>query len=114
VQSWGPGEFIQDNLVITPASTWFTGLVTRGADSWIEGNTVVTDTVVRHSYSAPDRSVGVGVGNTATNNTFAGNRTYGFDVGNGPESAYQPVPRHVTSHASTNDVLAIDPIGLLP
>jgi len=114
VQSWGPGEFIHDNLVVTPVSTKFIGVATRGADSWVEGNTVIPQTVVRQSYASADRSVGVGVGNTSTNNTFVGNRTYGFDVGNGPVGAHQAILRRVLSHTSTNDVLAVDPVGLLP
>jgi hypothetical protein len=114
VQSWGPGDVIHDNLIVIPLSTMVVGVATRGTDSWVEDNLVVPETVVRQSYAAADRSVGVGVGNTSTNNTFVRNRTYGFDVGNGPVGAHQAIPRRVISHTSTNDALAIDPIGLLP
>lgn len=110
--SHGPGDTISGNLVVTPESYFFTGITVRGTNSWIEANTVLATNVVRQGYTSNFRSVGIGFGNGSSNNTAAANATYGMDVGIGPEKPYQGVPHRVISHFSTNDVLAIDPIGL--
>ena len=112
VVSNGPKDIISNNLIITPFSSHFIGIYVLGADSWIEANTILPRQVVRQSYGSNDRSVGIGIGNSSTGCTAAANRTYGFDVGIGP-NAYQLPPHRVISHFSTNDVLAIDPRGLL-
>ena len=112
IQSYGPKEIISNNLIITPASFRFVGVAVRGADSWVEANTVLPLQVMRQSYEVNWRSVGIGVGLGSTGFTAAANRTYGLDVGIGPEQAYQIIPHRVISHFSTNDVLAIDPRGL--
>ncbi len=114
VQSWGPGDFINQNLIVTPISTRFVGVGIRGKDSWIEGNVVIPAQVVRQSYSASTRSVGIGFHTQASQGVGARNATYGLDVGIGPEIPFQATPHRVLGHSSTNDVLAIDPAGLLP
>jgi hypothetical protein len=114
VQSFGPGETIANNLIVTPAGVRFEGVCIRGADAWIEANTVIPGRVVRQSYASNDRSLGIGIGNGSTGSTAAANRTYGLDIGIGPEGAFQTPPHRVISHFSTNDVLAIDPLGLTP
>jgi len=81
IQSSGPEDIIAHNLIITPASYRFIGVSVRGADSWIEANTVIPRQVVRQSYASSDRSVGIGIGNYSTGSTAAANRTYGLDVG---------------------------------
>jgi hypothetical protein len=114
VESFGPGEVIADNLIVAPRSYRFVGTTVRTTNAWVEGNTVLPITVVRNSYDTFARSVGVGFGNGSSNNTSAANRTYGMDVGIGPENPFQPALHRVITHHSTNDVLAIDPIGLVP
>jgi hypothetical protein len=91
----------------------FVGVAVRGHDFWVESNTVLPMQVVRQSYGVFHRSVGIGFGNGTTGSTAAANHTYGFDVGIGPENPHQITPHHVISHFSTNDVLAIDPRGLM-
>ncbi|MCU0772587.1 MAG: hypothetical protein MUE94_12590, partial [Verrucomicrobia bacterium] len=58
VQSYGPGEIISDNLVVIPVSTRSFGVLMRGADSWVEGNTIASASVVRQTYASVERSVG--------------------------------------------------------
>jgi hypothetical protein len=111
IMSYGPADIISDNLIITPKSYRFIGISIRGAGTWIEANTVIPRQVVRQSYVSNNRSVGIGIGNTATGSTAVANRTYGFDVGLGPDAFQSPLHR-VISHSSTNDVLAVDPNGL--
>jgi hypothetical protein len=113
VQSWGPEDIIANNLVVTPVSTRFVGVAMRGRDSWAEANTILPAEVVRHTYGDVDRSVGIGVGNLSTGTVSVANHTSGFDVGNGPVAPYQTIPHRVISHISTNDVLAVDPRGLI-
>ncbi len=112
--SRGPDEIVADNLIVTPISYWFTGVVSRGDGSWIENNTVIPKSVFHQSYSSIVRSVGIGFGNHTTNGTAAMNRTYGMDVGVGPEQAFQLPSHRVIGHFSTNDVLSVDPNGLTP
>jgi len=115
VSSWGPGEFISDNFITSPESTRFRGVALRfWGESWVEGNTVVPLQVVHYAYSNPDRSLGVTFNINAKWCTAVGNRTYGLDVGVGPEVPGQSVPHWVISHLSYDDTLAVDPIGLLP
>lgn len=111
--SVGPGEIVANNLVVTPLSYWFVGVVTRSDQGWLEGNIVVPKVVQHQSYSAAYRSVGIGFGNATTNGTAVANRTYGMDVGVGPEVPFQLPPHLVISHFSTNDVLSIDPRGVI-
>ena len=111
IQSAGPEDIISNNLIVTPATYRFIGVYALGADSWIESNTVIARQVVRQSYASNSRSVGIGIGNPSTGTTAVANRTYGFDVGIGP-NPFQSPPHRVISHFSTNDVLAIDPNGL--
>jgi Pectate lyase superfamily protein len=108
----GPGETVMNNLVVTPVSYRFVGVVSRGNNGWLEGNTVIPMVVQHQSYASSVRSVGIGFGNSTTGGTAAVNRTYGMDVGVGPEQPYQVVPHTVLGHFSTNDVLSVDPIGL--
>jgi hypothetical protein len=113
IESYGPGEIISQNLIITPSTYRFVGVSVRGQDFWVESNTVIPRQVVRQSYGATSRSVGIGFGNSTAGSTAVANRTYGLDVGIGPEQSYQITPHRVISHFSTNDVLAIDPRGLM-
>jgi hypothetical protein len=113
LSTYGPGEIVVNNLVVTPVSYRFTGVVTRDDDGWLEGNTVIPQTVQYQGYGSIARSVGIGFANNTSGGTAAANRTTGMDVGVGPESAYQIAPHRVINHFSTNDVLAIDPVGLV-
>jgi hypothetical protein len=112
VVSYGPQDIISNNLIFTPVSRRFIGIYAMGLDSWVEANTVIAEQVVRQGYGANSRSVGIGIGNPSRGCTAVANRTCGFDVGIGPD-AYQGTPHRVISHFSTNDVLAIDPLGLM-
>jgi hypothetical protein len=109
IDSFGPGETISNNLIVTPLSYCFAGIVVRGTNAWIEANTLLPLQVVRQSYGTILRAVGIGFGNQARMNTAVANRTYGMEVGIGPEIPHQVVPNRVLSHFSINDVLAIDP-----
>jgi len=113
IESYGPGEIISKNFIITPSTYRFVGIAVRGEDFWVEANTVIPRQVVRQSYGVTWRSVGIGFGNSTAGSTAVANRTYGMDVGIGPEKPYQITPHRVISHFSTNDVLAIDPRGLM-
>jgi hypothetical protein len=101
-----------NNLIVAPVSQYFKGIVVRGSNSWIEANIVLPQVVFRREYGLFYRSVGIAIGNGAAGATAAANRTYGMDVGIGPEVPYAIVPHRVISHFSTNDVLPIDPRGL--
>jgi len=114
ILSYGPEDIVMNNLVVTPNSFRSRGILCRDQGSWIEGNAVLAATVAHYGYDSPSRSFGIGFGTYAANGTAAVNRTRGFDVGVGPEGTYQYVPHRVINHTSTNDVLAIDPIGLMP
>lgn len=112
--SRGPDEKIMNNLVVTPIGYWFTGAVSRGDGSWIENNTIIPRQVMHQTYNSWARSVGIGFGNSTTGGTAAMNRTYGMDVGVGPEQAFQLPSHRVIGHFSTNDVLSVDLNGLTP
>jgi hypothetical protein len=114
VESFGPGEIIAGNLIVAPRSYRFVGTTVRTTNAWVEGNTVLPIQVVRNGYNVSTRSVGIAFGNGSSSNTAAANSTYGLDVGIGPENPFQGVPHRVLSHFSTNDVLAVDPIGMMP
>ncbi|HRT08535.1 MAG TPA: glycosyl hydrolase family 28-related protein [Candidatus Paceibacterota bacterium] len=109
IDSFGPGETISNNLIVTPMSYCFAGIVVRSTNAWIEANTILPLQVVRQGYGTILRAVGIGFGNWARMNTAMANRTYGMEVGIGPEVPHQLVPNRVLSHFSVNDVLAIDP-----
>jgi hypothetical protein len=110
--TYGPGEIVMNNLVATPVSYRFVGVVSQDNNSWLEGNTVIPMVVQHQSYGSSVRSVGIGFGNGTTGGTAAANRTCGMDVGVGPWQPYQAALHRVLGHFSTNDVLAVDPIGL--
>jgi hypothetical protein len=111
IQSYGPEDILSHNLIITPASHRFIGVLVH-TDSWIESNTIIPRQVVRQSYESGNRAVGIEIGNGSTGSTSVANRTYGMDVGIGPEP-YQYLSLHrVITHYSTNDVLGVDPQGL--
>lgn len=112
IQSNGPGDILTDNLIVTPNAYRFEGVVVRGTNSWVEGNTVLAKTAWPQSYGSLLRSVGIGFGSASKGNTAVANRTTKMDVGIGPEIPYAAPPHRVISHFSTNDVLAIDPRGL--
>lgn len=112
--SRGPGERVANNLVVTPIGYRFTGVVSRGNDSWIENNTIIPRSIFHQSYASAVRSVGIGFGNNTTGGTAAMNRTCGMDVGVGPEQAFQLPSHRVIGHFSTNDVLSVDLNGLTP
>jgi len=113
IESRGPGEIIFSNLIITPVSYRFVGVAARSLDFWVEANTVLPMQVIHQSYGSNNRSVGIGFANGTSGCTAVANYTCGMDVGLGPERPYQITPHHVISHFSTNDVLAIDPRGLM-
>ena len=81
--------------------------------SYVKNNHIIAMKVERHSYASSLRSVGIGVGNPSTGVVAEENHTYGLDVGVGPENANQIIPHRVSSHHSVNDVLAVDPRGLI-
>ena len=110
--TYGPGEIVMNNLVATPVSFRFVGVVSQDSNSWLEGNTVIPRVVQHQSYGSSVRSVGIGFGNGTTGGTAAANRTYGMDVGVGPWQPYQMALHRVLGHFSTNDVLAVDLTGL--
>jgi hypothetical protein len=112
IQSNGPGDILANNLTVTPNAYRFEGVVVRGTNSWLEANIVLPIQVSPQGYSSGFRSVGIGFGSASRANTAVANRTYGMDVGIGPEIPYAAPPHRVISHFSTNDVLAIDPRGL--
>jgi hypothetical protein len=111
IVSYGPQDIIFSNLVIIPISTTCIGISLMGTGSWVEANTVLAQQVVHYGYGSANRAVGIDIGNPSTGSTSAANRTCGFDVGIGPDP-YQSPPHRVLSHFSTNDVLAVDPLGL--
>lgn len=113
IWSHGPEEIIAHNLTVAPNSRRFVGVVTRGNDAWVECNTAMAVNIERWPYDSANHSVGIAAGNTSSNTTHVANWTYGMEVGNGPQSAYQSPPRRVLSHFSTNDTLSIDPRGLI-
>jgi hypothetical protein len=112
--SYGPGEIVANNLVVTPVTSWFVGVVSRDTNSGLEANTVIPLTVQRQAYGSDFRAVGIGFGNGTSGGTAAANRTYGMTVGVGPERPYQLIPHRVISHFSHDDDLPVDPTGLVP
>jgi len=112
--SSGPEDIVSHNLILTPVSYRFIGILLQGADAWIEDNTVLPLIVQRQSYESSNRSIGIGIGNPSTGSVSVANHTYGLDVGIGPANLYQNIPHRVISHFSTNDGLAVDPLGLTP
>ena len=113
MQSWGPDDMIRHNLIITPSSTHFMGIALRGQDTIVRDNTIIAEEIVRNSYSNSLRAVGVGLGNTSLNVRIENNTTRGFDVGVGPIGASQSIPHYVNGHRSIEDVLPIDPRGVI-
>ena len=103
-----------DNLIVAPSSTRFTGVAIRGEDSWVEGNTVVSLEIQRHPYASSERSLGIGFHATARRGTAAGNRTFGMDVGVGPEVPSYNGAHDVLDHRSNDDTLPVDPVVLPP
>lgn len=112
--SYGPSDRLLNNLILTPRSFRFVGIACRDSNSWVEGNTVIAGSITHNSYASNVRAVGIAFGYGTTNGVAAANRTCGMDVGVGPEGSYQVNPHRVIQHLSRDDVLAIDPIGLLP
>lgn len=112
--SYGPGELVASNLVVTPVTSWFVGVVSRDTNSWLEANTIIPLTVQWQDYVWNTRAVGIGFGNGTSGGTAAANRTYGMTVGVGPEMPNQWIPHRVINHFSVNDDLPIDPTGLVP
>jgi len=113
VQSYGPEEIISHNLIVSPVALRFWGICVRTYGAWIEDNTILPWQILHQSYTSPNRSVGIGIGNGSTGSTSVANHTYGLDVGIGPEP-FQTPPHRVIYHFSTDDVLAVDPFGLTP
>lgn len=113
VRSWAPDQTISNNVILAPLSKKMYGVVSYGTSANITNNYVIAQKIVRQDYTASERSVGVGIGNTATNTTFENNFTYGFDIGLGPTSPSQSIPHRVISHHSYNDTLPVDPRGVI-
>jgi len=114
IESDGPGELIANNLILAPNSFYFTGIVVRGTNAWIEGNVLRPVRFTHTAYDARYRALGIGIGHNTVGDTAAENRTYGFDVGIGPEWPNDSAPHRVITHYSTNDMMGIDPLGLTP
>jgi hypothetical protein len=112
--TYGPGERVINNLIITPLSRTFTGIISYDNNPWIEGNTIIANTVTHYSYDSGTRSIGIAFTWGTTGGTAAANRTRGMDVGVGAAGPYDVVPHRVILHQSRDDVLPVDPLGLLP
>jgi hypothetical protein len=114
ILTYGPEDIVVNNLILSPNSFRFAGVRCRGSNSWVEGNTILARTVTHYGYDSPVRAVGIGFGYGTVGGCAVANRTRGFDVGVGPEGSYQVNPHRVITHTSQDDVLPIDPIGLVP
>lgn len=113
IRSWAHNQEIRDNIVLTPLSRTFAGIGVYGDGAVVANNWVIAQKVEHHDYTSALRAVGVGLGNTGTSIIFEGNHTYGFDVGCGPLGVSQSIPHRVISHYSYNDVLPVDPRGVI-
>ena len=114
IQTAANDDAIVSNLVSTPTTCRFIGITARALNSRIENNTVISQAPVNNGYTNANRGVGIGFGNQSRNAHARDNTTFGMDVGVGPESSNQNIPHRVSNHRSVNDVLGIDPSGLLP
>lgn len=112
IQSWGSEINVVNNFLQTNLATKCFGIVTRGDADLIRENFVSTKLLLNHGYSSGIRSVGIGIGNTATKALSSRNHSSGFDVGIGPAQPYQTIPYLMNEHFSFNDVLPIDPRGV--
>jgi hypothetical protein len=107
----GPGITILHNLVIKESTNSFVGVDAWNTNMWIRGNTVLSRFVAHQPYLWDTRSVGIGFrGSSFT--TSIDNRTYGMDVGIGPDQPDAVSPHRVISHFSKDDTLPIDPVGV--
>jgi len=113
IQSFGLKDIIRDNLILTPAVNKVVGIALRGEDSIARRNQIIAESIVRHSYSNSNRSVGIGVGNSASLVRIENNTTRGFDVGVGPVNPFQAIPHYASGNESIEDFLAQDSRGLI-
>ena len=113
MQLWDENITVRNNFIYTPASTHFMGIAVRGVNIDIDSNYISAVEIIRNGYASPLRSVGCAIGNSAQGVSFIGNTTYGFDVGVGPVDKYQSIPHYVIDHSSINDILPIDPRGVI-
>jgi hypothetical protein len=114
ILSYGPSERIVRNFIASPLSFRTRGIVCRYSNGWVEGNTVIAQSFTPNGYDSNLRGIGISFSAGSTNGVAANNCTRGFDVGVGPEGPYQLVPHRVLDHHSLDDVLPVDPAGLLP
>jgi hypothetical protein len=116
IQTFEDAHRIHSNMIIAPVAWKTVGIGAYGRDTMSWDNTVIADQVAQNGYFSSNRSVGIGYGNTGFGFCARNNYTRGFDVGLGSMDAYAGiyVPYRMKEHKSIQDVLAFDPIGLLP
>jgi len=114
IQLWSNEERALDNYIITPVSTRFTGIVSRGKDALIRNNYVTTQTIYNTGFSSSNRSVGIAVGNESHGTLMDSNYTFGMDVGAGPENYHRIIIHYVRDHHSYQDINARDVYGSRP
>lgn len=114
IQLWSNEERAVDNYIITPVSTRFTGVVSRGKDALIRNNYVTTQTIYNTGFSSSNRSVGIAVGNESHGTLMDSNYTFGMDVGAGPENYHRIIIHYVRDHHSYQDINARDVYGSRP
>jgi hypothetical protein len=110
VLCYGPGTTISQNLMVRFIAQ-FIGISVRSTNVWVRGNVALSRLISYKAYDSAARSVGVAF-YQSSDTTSMDNRTYGFDVGIGPEVPYDIVPHRVISHFSVQDQLPIDPLGV--
>jgi len=113
IQSWCENLLISNNIIMIPLSVKCVGIGDRGRYARIIGNVVLSQIVQRNGYTSGNRATGIGFGNQSVNSYSEANTTYGFDVGNGVLDPSQDIPHVVKDHRSVNDVLGVDPKGLV-
>lgn len=70
IQAFANDHSIIENLIVTPNTFKTGGIVTRGENTWIEGNTVISMSPADNGCTSPIRAIAFGVVNTSSNATM--------------------------------------------
>lgn len=112
IQMFSGEEVVINNFTTTPIARKVTGIIARGNNSTIQGNTVIARGGNRYGILSYSRAVGISLADESTGVTIRDNCTYGHDIGVSPLTSYIWVQHEVYNHHSVNDTLSVHPSGL--
>lgn len=80
-------QHIRNNLILVPTSFKTFGILHRDQGSYVAGNRIGCEVIMRNDYASWNRAVGIAQTNTGIDMVVERNTTRGFDVGVGPGQA---------------------------